>query len=47
MTATVLQIVGAVLVVAGVGAFSVAVAAVVAGLFLLLFGLAVEKGASG
>jgi hypothetical protein len=45
MTATVLQIVGAVLVVLGVGAFSVAVAAVVAGLFLLVFGLAVEKGA--
>lgn len=40
------QVAGALMVVAGVAAFSIPIASIVAGLFVVLFGVALEKGAS-
>jgi hypothetical protein len=41
--ATIIQITGAVLVVAGIGLFSVPVALIVAGLATVIFGIALER----
>ena len=41
--ATIIQIIGAVLVVAGIGLFSIPVALIVAGVATLIFGIALER----
>ena len=41
--ATIIQITGAVLVVAGIGLFSIPVALIVAGLATVIFGIALER----